>query len=376
MTVYFDYNATAPIRKTALAAVNAAYKAGGNPSSVHQAGRAAKAIVDLGRKQIASAVKCGIDDVVFTSGGTESNNLAIANARHALACSSVLIGAGEHPSNLAPVDAMAVPVTRLKLQANGLIDMDAMQSSLSGSKSPLVVVMLANNETGVLQPMRQIADMVHEAGGFLHVDAAQAFGKIPVNFGAMGADTMTLAAHKLGGPMGIGALIVRCGLPFIGQTIGGSQETGRRAGTSNVAGIAGFGAAAVEAEEQLDRFADLSKKRDHLETLLQHFARDLVVFGKQAQRLPNTLCCAALGFSSQTQLMALDLAGFAISSGSACSSGKVKASHVLAAMGVSPDLSGCAIRISLGWRTTSEEIEQFAEAWGEAYRRAVKGNNS
>ena len=376
MTVYFDYNATAPIRKTALAAVNAAYEAGGNPSSVHQAGRAAKAMVDLGRKQIASAVKCGIDDVVFTSGGTESNNLAIANAKHALACSSVLIGAGEHPSNLAPADAMAVPVARLKLQTNGLIDMDALQSSLLDCKSPLVVVMLANNETGVLQPMRQIADMVHEAGGFLHVDAAQAFGKIPVNFGAMGADTMTLAAHKLGGPMGIGALIVRCGLPFIGQTIGGSQETGRRAGTSNVAGIAGFGAAAVEAEEQLDRFAGLSQKRDHLEALLRDFASDLVVFGKQAQRLPNTLCCAALGFSSQTQLMALDLAGFAISSGSACSSGKVKASHVLAAMGVSPDLSGCAIRISLGWRTTSEEIEQFAEAWGEAYRRAVKGNNS
>jgi len=373
MSVYFDYNATAPIRKTALDAMQIAHETGGNPSSVHSVGRAAKYLIDVGREQIAKAVTSSSQDVVFTSGGTESNNLAIANAVANLGCGSILIGAGEHPSNLLPAQVSRAQVTSIGIMSNGHINFDELVAAVSRQTSPfLAVFMLANNETGVVQSFDKIAGLIHDAGGFLHVDAAQAFGKIPVNFAAIGADTMTLVAHKLGGPMGIGALIVRCGLPFSAQMIGGGQEGGRRAGTSNVPGIAGFSAAAASACEQLDVFAELAHKRDHLQNLLREFAPDLVVFGESVLRLPNTLCCAAPGFTAETQLMAMDLAGFAISSGSACSSGKVKASHVLGAMQTPPELSNCAIRISMGWRTTNDEVEQFARAWGQAYSRSIK----
>lgn len=370
MSVYFDYNATAPLRSVALEAMCAAYGDVGNPSSVHRPGRVAKDRMENAREQISRTVRCSADDLIFTSGGTESNNLAIRNAVEVLGVRSILIGAAEHPSNLIAARNCTVPVVELAVLPDGRIDMLDLVQKIAEQVAPfLVVVMAANNETGVIQPMAQIADQVHQAGGFLHVDAAQAFGKIPVNFAAMNADSMTLVSHKIGGPLGIGALVVRCGLVVRGQMVGGSQETGRRAGTSNVPAMVGFAAATAQADEQLDMYAKLAKKRDHLAQLLRQFAPDLVVFGETVDRLPNTLCCAVSGFAGQTQIMALDLAGYAVSAGSACSSGKVKASHVLQAMQVPEALSTCAIRISIGWHTTDIGIEGFANAWGQAYGR-------
>ncbi|MBL1430079.1 MAG: cysteine desulfurase [Robiginitomaculum sp.] len=374
MSIYLDYNAMAALRKSALTAMVAAYEQAGNPSSVHGFGRSAKQALEQSRQQIAKAIKCSPDDLVFTSGGTESNNLAIRNAVDVLGVKSLLISPCEHPSNLTAAEQSGASITYLPILADGLLDITAFEKIVLQQKAPfMAVVMLANNETGVIQPLQEIAEIVHKADGFLHVDAAQSFGKIPVSFGQVGADTMTVAAHKLGGPIGVGALVVRCGLSLRGQMLGGGQESGRRGGTSNVPAITGFAAATVEAVSELDEFAALADKIETLVQMLRRFAPDLVVFGENADRLPNTLCCAAAGFSSQTQVMALDLAGFAISAGSACSSGKVKSSHVLKAMGVADDLAKSAIRISIGRDITDQQLKLFANAWGLAYEQATRG---
>jgi cysteine desulfurase len=310
---------------------------------------------------------------VFTSGGTESNNLAIRNAVDVLGVKKILLSPCEHPSNLMAAEQSGASIAYLPILADGLIDIASFEQIVSQQKEPfMAVVMLANNETGVIQPLQKIADIVHQNGGFLHVDAAQAFGKIPVNFGQVDADTMTLAAHKLGGPIGVGALVVRCGLDFRAQMLGGGQEAGRRGGTSNVPAITGFAVAAIEAMSELAEFAALSGKIDALAEMMRRFAPDLVVFGEDVDCLPNTLCCAAAGFSAQTQVMALDLSGFAISAGSACSSGKVKSSHVLKAMNVPDSLAKCAVRISIGRDITDQQLKLFANAWGLAYEQATR----
>lgn len=320
----------------------------GNASSVHGEGRAARKLIDDAREAIARELAVIAPMVVFTSGGSEANNLAIKG----VAVDRLLISAIEHPSVIEAAKACGKRVETIPVTSGGVIDLERLRAVLPGPKA-LVSVMLANNETGVIQPLREIAALAREQGALLHTDAVQAFGKMPVNLGLLGADMMTISAHKFGGPMGAGALIIRDGLPFEPLIHGGGQELRRRAGTENVAAIAGFAAAAS------DERPDIKGLRDTLEAELE----DVVIFGRDAERLPNTTCFAVPGLNAETLLMAFDLGGIAVSSGSACSSGKVAKSHVLAAMGVLPEIASAAIRVSLGWNTNAENIEHFIAVW-------------
>lgn len=360
-TVYLDYNATAPVRPQAIAAVSAALSEIGNPSSVHRFGRLARRAVEVARGQIAALVGAAPRQIVFTSGGTEANNLAVTGTGRRL-----VVAAIEHDSVLRPAqDAALVLAGR-----DGCIDIAALDRLLAADPAPaLVAVMLANNETGVIQPIADVVRIARAYGAYVHCDAVQAAGKIPVDFMALGVDTMALSAHKLGGPPGIGALVVADNVVLRPLVTGGGQERGRRAGTENVPAIAGFGAAAELAQHDLSRMADLVRLRDDLERRIASIAPEAVIIGADATRLPNTSCVALPGVPAETQVMALDLAGIAVSAGSACSSGKVRASHVLQAMGLGPDLAGSAIRISAGWATEPEDFERFFEAWTALRRR-------
>jgi cysteine desulfurase len=280
----------------------------------------------------------------------------------------LIIGATEHPSLVEAAQASGLPVESLPVDGRGVSDLDWLRQRLKAWSAedgrPFVALMMANNETGVIQPVAEAAEIVHAAGGWLHVDAVQAAGKIAIDMAALGADTLVISAHKLGGPQGSGALIVRPGVDVARRNFGGGQERGRRGGTENVPGIAGFGAAAKATLGQ----PDPTWRDEAAERLRQHAS--IVVIGEGAPRLPNTLCIAAEGFSSDLQVMGLDLAGVMVSAGSACSSGKVKASPVIAAMGLS-DLAGSAIRVSGGWATTREDWIRFADAWLDAHARHV-----
>jgi cysteine desulfurase len=328
----------------------------GNPSSIHSCGRAARAALETARRTVAAAVGAEAEQVVFTSGGTEANALAL----HGLD-GPVVVSAIEHPSVLeARPDALRLPAL-----SDGIVDLDALDALLATAQPRLVAVMLANNETGVIQPMAEIAARVHAAGARLHVDAVQAFGKIPCRLADLGADTMAISAHKIGGPAGVGALVLAPEVEVRPRQTGGGQELRRRAGTENLAGIVGF-AAAVELLPTLD-WTRVRGLRDRLEAELA--ARDeIVIAGAARPRLPNISCVMAPARSAETRLIALDLAGIAVSSGAACSSGKVAASHVLAAMGVAPALARAAIRVSLGWRTGPADIEALLAAWAGARR--------
>ncbi|HUR43208.1 MAG TPA: cysteine desulfurase family protein [Aestuariivirga sp.] len=348
MRTYLDHNATSPLHPSARAAMLAAMDVTGNASSVHNEGRAARKIVDDARETIAQELGMIAPMVVFASGGSEANNLAVKG----VTVDRLLVSAIEHPSVLEAAKASGKRVEIIPVISAGIVDLEALRSMLPGPKT-LVSIMLANNETGVIQPLREVAALVREHDAFLHTDAVQALGKIPVNFGLLGADMITVSAHKLGGPAGTGALIIREGLPLEPLIHGGGQELHRRAGTENVAAVAGFAAL-------LPRMQGYTKDlRDKLEAALE----DEVVFGGQVDRLPNTTCFAAPGMNAETLLMAFDLEGIAVSSGSACSSGKVARSHVLAAMGVAPEIANAAIRVSLGWDTTAEDIEHFVSVW-------------
>jgi cysteine desulfurase len=333
----------------------AALELHGNASSIHGEGRRAHALLDEARDAVARVVGVVAPMVVFTSGGSEANNLALNGAPvHRLIVSGV-----EHPSVLEAAKATGMPVAILPVDRHGIVDLFVLDHLLATGPRTLVSIMLANNETGVIAPMREIVAVAHKHGALVHCDAVQALGKIPVNFGLLGVDLLSLSAHKLGGPMGAGALIIRDGLALDPLIYGGGQELRRRAGTENIAAIAGF--AAAVAEKRLE----IKALRDHLESRLE----DAVIFGAETERLPNTSCFAAPGLAAETALMALDLAGFAVSSGSACSSGKVAKSHVLQAMGVAPDIAGSALRVSLGWTTTADDIEQFISAWAKIRAR-------
>jgi len=368
---YLDWNATAPLRPLARAAVVAALDEFGNPSSVHREGRAARGLVELARQQVAALVGAAPRDVVFTSGATEANMLALTpayerSAAHPGRCGRVLVSAIEHPSVRSGGRFAADFVEAIGVTADGIIDLSALARRLSAlaETPPLVSVMAANNETGVIQPIPEVAAMVHDAGGLLHVDAVQVVGRIGADINEMGAEFLSISAHKLGGPMGVGALVRRAGAPALVDPLikGGGQERGARAGTENVAGIAGFGAAAAAAGETLAaEGARMRALRDRLEAGLR--CGPVVIFGEGAERLPNTTLFAAPRLKAEVALIKLDLAGFAVSSGSACSSGKVSASHVLAAMGVAPELASGAIRVSIGPTTTENEIDSFIEAW-------------
>ncbi len=353
MPVYLDWNASAPLGEPARAAMAHAFSVAGNPSSVHAAGRAARRIVEESRAAIAAETCAGSARIVFTGGGTEANALAL-NAFTPDAC---LVSATEHDSVFAPLAGAAI----LPVDANGIVDLAALERMLE-TRPVLVAVMLANNETGVLQPVAEIARLTRAAGVRLHCDGVQAMGKIAIDFEALGCDTLALSAHKIGGPQGVGALVVRDTVQVNPLLRGGGQELNLRAGTQNVAGIAGFAAAAKA-------IAPMSAElRARLEAAILAARPDAVIHSAAAPRLPNTSCIGLPGVSAETQVMALDLAGFAVSAGAACSSGKVKASRTLAAMGVEAG-AGEAIRVSLGAMTTAEEIDSFARAWISLARR-------
>jgi cysteine desulfurase len=358
VSTYLDHNATSPLRPAAFDAMAEALKAVGNPSSVHRAGRAARARLDAARRQVASLVGALPSEIVFTSGGTEANNLAITGT----GCMRVLASAVEHDSVVkAAPDAGIIPV-----DGEGVIDLAALERMLASSKAPtLVSVMFANNETGVLQPIADVVRLARVTGALVHCDAVQGAGKAPVDLHGLGVDYLGISAHKFGGPTGVGAFVVRGNAPFVTDRRGGGQESNRRAGTENVAGIAGFGAAAEAARGGLD----IDRFRERLETALLAIAPDARVFGAGTKRLGNTTCISMPDVKAETQVMALDLAGVCVSAGAACSSGKVTRSAVLAAMGVSPAVADTAVRISCGWNTESEDIDRLIGAWRDLYIR-------
>ena len=370
MRAYLDYNATAPLRPEARASLLAALDLAGNPSSIHAEGRAARALIEDARREIASMTGAQARDVVFGSGGTEAANLALApgvSAPGVAPLTRLIVGAVEHPCVAAGhrfAAAEIAPVT-----PDGRLDLEALERLLNAGPPALVALQGANNETGVLQPVAEAARLVHARGGLLICDAVQVAGRLPL--AETGADALFVSAHKFGGPKGAGALaMLREGLNIAPLLRGGGQERGRRAGTENVAALAGFGAAAKAALAGLaEEGARAAALRDACQARLYEIAPDAMVFGEGAPRLPNTLAFAIPDVPAATLLMRLDLEGAAVSSGSACSSGKVGPSTVLAAMGVSPALAAGAIRVSFGWASRREDVEIFAAALGKALAR-------
>ncbi|RXH42301.1 cysteine desulfurase family protein [Bradyrhizobium zhanjiangense] len=375
--VYLDWNATTPLRAQARAAMLAAYDLIGNPSSVHAEGREARRLVEEARATLATAVGALPRNVIFTSAGTEANGLALSPGLRGPSGGPVerlLVSAVEHASVLAGGRFPADKIGQIRVTHSGVIDLEDLRDQLGGGPPALVSIMAANNETGALQPVAEAARIVHEAGGLLHVDAIQALGKIPFDIKTVGADLATFSAHKIGGPKGVGALVVAEGLAGLEPVLrGGGQELSRRAGTENVAGIAGFGAAIKAALQALPEDAKrMATLRDHLENGLRAVA-GVMVFADNVERLPNTVLFTAPGLKAETAVIGFDLAGVAVSSGSACSSGKVQPSHVLSAMGYDPIVAQGAVRLSLGWSTELEEINRALEAWRKLGNNLLKG---
>lgn len=363
---YLDYNATAPLAPAARAAVLDALDTGGNPSSVHACGRAARKLVEQARRHVGSLIAARTQDIVFTSGGTEANATAIAG----LPAQSLIVNDTEHDSVRQPAQAAGLPVWRLPVGRDGRADLAALEDRLKTAPAPaLVCLMLANNEIGVLQPVIEAAELVHAHGGLLHCDAIQAAGRIPLDVTALGVDSLSLSGHKIGAPPGVGALWLRPGLTLRPLVTGGGQELGRRGGTEAVPAIAGFGAAAEAAAALPDGTDRLQALRDRMESDIAALAPDAFVIGANAPRLANTSAIGMPGLAAETQVMAFDLEGISISAGAACSSGKVKVSHVLLAMGLDADEAGCVIRISLGRGTTEADIDCFVSAWRDMYLR-------
>lgn len=372
MRHYLDHNATTPVRPEVIEAVAAAMAVVGNSSSVHAEGRAARAIVEAGREKLRTLINAPVNGVILTGGGTEAIHYALHGTVRTGAVKRIFVSAIEHAAVPANAGETGVPVETIPATARGHADLDWLRDRLKNYDAKrdggfLVCVMLANNETGVIQPVREAADIAHDAGGLLFVDAAQAVGKIPVNFVMSGADLMAVTAHKFGGPIGVGALIAGPNLALHPVMRGGGHEENRRAGTHNVPAIAGLGAACDCAPATIAKGAAIAALRDHMQGAAEDAGAR--IWGKDAARLPGTLSLSAAGFQSPTQLMAMDLAGIAISSGSACSSGKTKPSHVLAAMGADEALAACGVRVSLGWNSTDADAEAFAAAWPAAYAR-------
>lgn len=372
---YLDWNATAPLREVARAAMIDALDRCGNASSLHAEGRAARALVENARREVARLVGAEPKNVIFTAAGTEANVLALSPGWGA---DVLLVSAVEHPSVLVggQFDTRA---TIISVDVNGTLGLAALDAALDTvareGRRPLVSVMLANNETGVIQPVKAAAEMVHAAGGLLHVDAIQAAGRISIDINDLEADLLTLSAHKIGGPQGVGALVRRDEKLHLARPLlrGGGQERGLRAGTENVAAIAGFGAAALSARVNLA--AESSRARalqERLELGLCKAVEGAVVFGSVVPRLPNTTSAAVPGTRAETLVIALDLEGFSVSAGSACSSGKIAPSHVLAAMGVAPALAAGAIRISTGYATEENDVERFLLAWRKCVATLLK----
>ena len=378
--VYLDWNATTPLRPEARQAMAAAWEVVGNPSSVHAEGRQARRLVEDARAAISAAVGARPPDAVFTSGGTEANALALTPALRRGAGEPVrrlLVSAIEHTSVLSGGRFSPEAIGTIQVTGSGLIDIDHLRRVLAVGQPALVSVMLANNETGAIQPVGEVADIVHEAGGLLHVDAIQALGKIPFDIKLMKADLVTLSAHKIGGPKGIGALVLAEDVQGLEPLLrGGGQELGRRAGTENLAGIAAFGAAVRAAMGTLDGdTARLQGLRDRLEAGLKQ-TPDMIVFSEGVPRLPNTTLFTVPGLRAETAVIGFDLGGIAVSSGSACSSGKVQPSHVLEAMGFGKELAQGAVRLSLGWSTSEADIDLALEAWRKLADTLLRGRRN
>lgn len=357
---YLDYNASAPAHPEVAEAVADALSRVGNPSSVHGFGRAARRTVEHAREAVAALVGANPAQVVFTSGGTEANNQALAGAN-----GSVIVSSVEHDSVLAVVP----DARRIAVDGAGIVRMDDVRLALDEGPA-LLSVMLANNETGVIQPVAEVAALAHAAGALVHCDVVQAAGKMPIDMVALGIDFLTLSAHKLAGPQGVGALVAAEGVEIAPFIRGGGQERRRRSGTENTPGIAGFGVAARIAVDHLaaksDRLAQLQRR---LEQGVVEIAPNHVIHGATAPRLPNTSCIGLAGIKSEVQVMALDLAGVAVGAGAACSSGKVTPSHVLTAMGLDSTAAASAIRVSLGWGSTADDVDHFLSA----YRHMLEG---
>jgi cysteine desulfurase len=377
---YLDWNATAPLREGARRAFADALDVIGNPSSVHAEGRAARRLVEDARVQVAELVGAEPGNVIFTGSGTEANALALMPAIETQSekrpRDKLVMSAIEHPSVRAGGRFSKNAIADIPVDPDGRVKVPALAEALAGVSRPLVSIMLANNETGIIQPIAEAAAIVHAAGGLLHVDAVQAAGRIPCDITALGADLLTLSAHKIGGPKGVGALIRgREDIHFPDPLIrGGGQERGARAGTENVPGITAFGAAAAVARgEFADEAARMLPLRQKLEEGVRAIAPETVIFGADAPRLPNTTLFAVAGVKAETAIIALDLEGVAVSSGAACSSGKVQPSHVLEAMGFSPALTRAALRVSIGWSTTESDVERFQNAWRKVLPALSKG---
>jgi cysteine desulfurase len=366
--IYLDHNASAPLLPEARSAMLAAFELTGNPSSVHGHGRALRAIVETGRGQVAALAGAERQQVVFTASATEAITQAIVGGAKAFPVRRIVISAGEHAAVSKAAEATGLPVTVLDLDADGLIDLDALAALVASDEMLLVAVHAVNNETGVVQDLPRIEALVGPTPHLLFVDAAQAFGKLPLEFAARAADMMAVSAHKIGGPVGIGALLMKAHADSVRLIPGGGQEQGRRGGTEAAALIAGFGAAAAAFPLVYDaeRVAGLVMR---LTAGIRHLAPDALVFGENAPRAGNVVDFAVPGLGNAVAMMGLDLAGVSVSSGSACSSGKVGPSHVLAAMGYAPEICASALRLSLGWNSDENDVEGFLNAFGTVLTR-------
>lgn len=357
LPAYLDYNASAPAKPRVLEAMFDVLKETGNASSIHFYGRNARKHVEAARLQLARALDVGPQQIVFNSGATEGNNTIIKG----FAGKRILVSAIEHPSIL----ESGVAVEQIAVTRDGIIDLESFEQQISKGEAPsLISIMLVNNETGVIQPVAEAAAIAKRYGALVHTDAVQALGRIPFTRESLGVDFITLSSHKIGGPQGAGAICFAAKAPLPKLMHGGGQERRQRAGTENVAAIAGFGLAADLAISEMPSFQALSSLRDKLETQLLQKS-DVTIYGQKTARVSNTTSFSLTDAPSETQLMNYDLSGVCVSSGSACSSGTIKPSHVLLAMGASEEDAKCAIRVSLGWNSTEKDIEKFLEAWNK-----------
>ncbi len=363
---YLDHNASMPLRQEARAAMADALDVMGNPSSVHGEGRRVRGLVEAAREQVAHLVNAKPSEVVFTSGATEANNWVLAAGWQVIAVAEI-----EHDSVLGPARASGADLIALPVSKDGVAGINAIADTLAPRPGMLLTLMVANNETGVVQPVAEAAALAREHGVLVHTDAVQGSGRIPVDFAALGVDAMSLSAHKMGGPRGVGALVIRDGVTLPALIKGGGQERRRRGGTENVSGIAGFGAAAEAATSDHAAAERMAALRMKLESGVLRATPNAVIVGKDVDRIANTSCIVVPGKSAETLVIKLDLQGIAVSAGAACSSGKVGSSHVLEAMNFAPELARAAIRVSLGPQTQDKDIAAFLAAWEKVAGDAV-----
>ncbi len=362
-TVYLDHNATTPMKPEVRESVLETLGFAGNPSSIHKAGRDSRRRIEEARAKIGQMVKAGEKAViVFTSGATEANNLVLKGS----GSERLLVSAIEHVSVLNAVQNKEI----IPVLSSGIVDLAALDRMLTGTdRSTLISILYVNNETGVIQPIDKVVALARKHSALVHVDAAQAAGRLPLDIQKLGVDYMTLSSHKMGGPQGMGCLIMANCVTVNSLILGGNQEKNMRAGTENLAGIVGFGKAAALADRDRDVYLALAVLRDKIEREIKKITNSFKVFGEKEARVVNTSMFAVPGLSSETQLITLDLAGICVSNGSACSSGTVKPSHVLKAMGASEAETGSSLRVSLGWNTTEEDVDYFIAKWAEMYDR-------